>query len=921
MVLRVGQGTAMLRQKPSETLGLVFVCLLSKVTARGDFLFLFVPQGFNQSLRNDVRFQRVLFSLCVLFLLNLTPLRASCVALKVSSSFLGLTCSTIYSISYTATQMLAVVSSSPPQNVTPHHPNGASTQEKRGKRFLRRRGRGRGELSDDEVEREALTDSDFSSEATESAHETDEEDEKGPSHTSPLSGDVSGPKDRSVRSTAPSPPSVSARLNGHSTLIPPTTDIWSGVASGGIHAVDMPTIQFDQMDAQVGGPSTEETKAPPKRKNRRKDVKTKIAKSATAPADPIAVESPIDAPTEVATVSVTVAPTPRPPKVNARQAYLERLSNDPSFVPRVGAFWGHDERLMDKDLRSMSGWWRGRWQGRGRGGFGLRGRGRGRGGNSSTRLGNGETGDAADGDTSGQTGSAHIPPVEQSWKHDGFEELDRDERRSGRHRFNSSRASRQGSGRGRSRAVADAPPTTEEAPTNSGRSRSPNLSKLSPLKRSKPERAWTKPLDKTLVTGLQSKSNGGSSPTDVRIKLSNTGEPRNVPLLQPLHNRPHSQLADPIDGRSEVSVSEKPAVVRLPGKRVPDSSEPKEPEPQGTPLRTQDTAEPEPAITKTSTPPPDATKQPHTTLDIEAKPNPETPPRPNGPDTWSAADPQEPEPHPVSPAPGSDKPVHAENHDTAPPSPPTEVPPSHSYPESRYSPYLPLPAGVAISENGVLYEIATGRPVILTPPPQPIYDPRSAPFYAPHPHPYRRHSHSLTADFVPPVSTPPIPPGVHSGHFGYSGYDSPQYPPYAVDGPREATPPFNSRRQSRAVEIRAPSRAPDTNGKVLLRPSNLRSSVSADTQPEASEDAIPVYQPDVQMMQPYPGAPFYPVAYPAYTPMHQYTPDGQPYGYYTHEMPYPGYAVPGQMDGGVGYGYEQYPTRVYAPPEGQGVYY
>jgi hypothetical protein len=26
----------------------------------------------------------------------------------------------------------------------------------------------------------------------------------------------------------------------------------------------------------------------------------------------------------------------------------------------VGEFWGHDDRLLDKDLRSLSGWWRGR---------------------------------------------------------------------------------------------------------------------------------------------------------------------------------------------------------------------------------------------------------------------------------------------------------------------------------------------------------------------------------------------------------------------------------------------------------------------------------------------------------------------------------------------------------------------------------
>src|SRR5258708_22270253 len=90
------------------------------------------------------------------------------------------------------------------------------------------------------------------------------------------------------------------------------------------------------------------------------------------------------------------------------------------------SFWGHDERLIDKDLRSMSGWWRGRWQGRGRGIFGSRGRGRGRGGIPGPREGNGEASAVVNGDGDGQADPAPIPPVEQSWRHDGFEDLDKD---------------------------------------------------------------------------------------------------------------------------------------------------------------------------------------------------------------------------------------------------------------------------------------------------------------------------------------------------------------------------------------------------------------------------------------------------------------------------------------------------------------
>lgn len=102
----------------------------------------------------------------------------------------------------------------------------------------------------------------------------------------------------------------------------------------------------------------------------------------------------------------------RPVGMTARQVYLKRLENDPAYTPRVGEFWGHDERLLDKDLRSLSGWWRGKWTGRG--GFHDRGRdfghrGRGNAGNFRTR--------------GGSPSHGSVDPVDQAWKHDGFEEM------------------------------------------------------------------------------------------------------------------------------------------------------------------------------------------------------------------------------------------------------------------------------------------------------------------------------------------------------------------------------------------------------------------------------------------------------------------------------------------------------------------
>ncbi|CAE7201640.1 unnamed protein product [Rhizoctonia solani] len=107
-----------------------------------------------------------------------------------------------------------------------------------------------------------------------------------------------------------------------------------------------------------------------------------------------------------------------------RQAYLDKLSEDPSFIPRVGAFWGHDERLLAPELRSMSDWWRGK---RGR----ERGRGRGRGAASVS--------DRPPPEPQPNT------PTERTWGHDGFEKLkerDQDRRTRGRGR-GPSRATRE----------------------------------------------------------------------------------------------------------------------------------------------------------------------------------------------------------------------------------------------------------------------------------------------------------------------------------------------------------------------------------------------------------------------------------------------------------------------------------------------
>lgn len=75
--------------------------------------------------------------------------------------------------------------------------------------------------------------------------------------------------------------------------------------------------------------------------------------------------------------STVFEPAPSPYN-QAREAYTSRLATDPSYTPRIGKFWGHDDRLMEVELRGLTPYWRGRGRGgeiRGGRGFSARGRG------------------------------------------------------------------------------------------------------------------------------------------------------------------------------------------------------------------------------------------------------------------------------------------------------------------------------------------------------------------------------------------------------------------------------------------------------------------------------------------------------------------------------------------------------------------
>ena len=77
-------------------------------------------------------------------------------------------------------------------------------------------------------------------------------------------------------------------------------------------------------------------------------------------------------PFEEFTASPPPTSQPRPPRASNRTAYLAKIASDPTYVPRVGKFWTHDERHYAAGkvgegeyagLREMSEFWRGRGRG------------------------------------------------------------------------------------------------------------------------------------------------------------------------------------------------------------------------------------------------------------------------------------------------------------------------------------------------------------------------------------------------------------------------------------------------------------------------------------------------------------------------------------------------------------------------------
>lgn len=474
----------------------------------------------------------------------------------------------------------------------------------------------------------------------------------------------------------------------------------------------------------------------------------------------------------------------RKPGESARQAYLNRLSSDPAYVPTVGQFWSHDDRLLDKDLRSLSGWWRGRWQGRGRG---MRGRGsfraRGRGGFAS-----------------GGIGSAEAPFVEHAWTHDGFEELNGEQEQgitskpwSSYERGNFFRG-RGGRGRGffgrggfTSAVRSASPQGSLQAATDSHRSAASLQfgDGTRPWFAMKPERVWTKQSENYLFMDSQ---------------------------LKPMYNQGLGQGVRIKLPPSKTQESKEPVVVRLPVRFFSTARKASiQLKDQFTPnaiavkLPTQKRAGKEPEITVeedvvTVQPPPmddavldrfpqpqlpNAIPPPKQTIipSSSTQPVSTSEPMPSKEAPTTFADQSTSSTMPVFGTPDSSETTWTQVQTTE--QPPSFLPQhqmqvqmhpvgSHFQPPSSYAPYayppsgVSLPAGIGMLENGVAYEIATGRTVYLqTPPPppppsiqMPLYNPRPISMHPPHGsvHFLTHHGPSMSMSASPPafMHTPPL---------------------------------------------------------------------------------------------------------------------------------------------------------------------
>ncbi|KAF9480678.1 hypothetical protein BDN70DRAFT_905618 [Pholiota conissans] len=686
---------------------------------------------------------------------------------------------------------------------------GAASPKKR--RVIRRRGRTRGDLdSDDEIEREAATDSESDDDELSSLDSaTDDSD------TEPVSEDVI-PRDRTHLPTprnSKSPETVvkeeTGRVNGVSDSFFAPSRNWSEMvtdekANG---PSDLPVIDFEDFSGQPAPKKAPARKAKKAAKPNQASVSRAIP---AAPAVPVSEEkssSVSDEPVvEFPTESKPAASHPaRTPGQSARQAYQHKLETDPSFVPTIGNFWGHDDRLIDTELRSLSGWWRGRGRGRGRG-FGMRGR-----GGAYPPL----PRNVPEGEDPAQPKEVEVPPIERAWTHDGFEELKRkEEHRRAEYqaaRNNQASPKRGGFGAGRGGFV---PGRGRGGFMRGGyASSSPrNGTQFGRIRFAmKPELMWTKQHEAFLYFDPALKPRHGQE-QGFRVRIP--GHPGQVIRATSAHREPSHAITS--EALSEESTVELNFIVRLPTGAGKEQEKAAEKAAEETPIEEVFTVRPELA----PKPPTSALEPTQVQLPVSlAAVVPVLPeptirsqleqltlePQPADPErlalTEQAVLRQPAQEAPAEETQPAERPALPALQTTFSPPPPPQplVQPAPIY-GSPYGFHPALPPGLAMDQNGMPYEVATGRPVYLQTPV--MFNPR-------------------------PVMPPPYNPGMQfvPGHMHHASAVSPDFLSHSAShtppmngfiDPATGAPIFSFPRQTR-IEIRAPTEESERAAKSSAR--------------------------------------------------------------------------------------------------------
>ena len=833
-----------------------------------------------------------------------------------------------------------------------------SSPQPRKTRMVKRRGRGKDHFdSDDEFVREVGTDSESDDDRSSVASETD-------SDTEPPSEDIV-PNGHSHILTPNTTQSFAGIKDLHSDSTPffgaPGNDWSEMVAEETANGpAELPVIEFAEFNSPsipqrtLSGPPPRKTGKAPKRPQPKRAVSAPSSDRGAAPqhaqVQPDEITEPVDDQPKASTSRQSSRNAfVRPSGHTARQAYKQRLEADPSYVPTVGEFWGHDDRLLDKDLRSLSGWWRARRQGRGRGRGGFSGgfmRGGGRGGFTGPESNRPERETPVSQET--EKPPAETPPIDQPWTHDGFEEMNkRDEKRRVAAQHQQQQAARPARGfmplRGRGGFVAGrgrggfAPSPTRAQFVPPAAAAAASRKTWNAMR---PENVWTKKHEGFLYFDHALKPRFGQGP-GYRVKLA--GKVSQVVRAPARTPQVTSEPAPSVAAPSEAS--EKTFIVRLPkraGKEKasepvveaaetnttvadapiedvftvrPELVPPRQPIPTSqsaavnvhVPSASVSAAPSKSAASAPSSPHVSTSSKDKITsplldqmmreaADQQAK---ETADMPNG-ILQEQYDQGAPALLQVEPPAANLEPSDAVRQSMPAPLQ-TAFSPS-SQPSPPYgSPYgygSSLPPGVAIGHHGMAYEIATGRPVYLQHPTMYTPRPLAHGMMTPPGLPYPMHHSNGSPDFLAPSHTPPI-----------NGF---------ID-PTTGNPLFAFPRQSSRVEIRSPSLHSDPkSSKAGRRPSSLRmSAASFEPSRPASPNADSQYQTlDGHSAQDDAGP-----SHAADQPMPEQSMENAMYGYspYHQQYYYPEhYGYSQYYDMSQVPQYEMYPTD---PNASQAVYY